>query len=220
MYLRFLLVLAALGTVAAPARASLQGGTGQLPAWAMQLLEGARGGELEESFLRESKQRLDGEWKGSKAWSGTLCGGYYDYVIRVLGEVDSLEFDLGQGGAIEADGRLSELSFRANGIYRSQATLCLPLKGWTGVSADRARVRAEITFDGDSPSLADMRIRVLATELGTLHFGSAVPPAVERFLTGKINRALGWVWGSRVGEWLSAKITDIIKKKIPHKLVP
>ena len=57
----------------------------------------------------------------------------------------------------------------------------------------------------------EIRLKILSTELGTLHFGERLPGWLERFITARVNGALKLLWSSKLGDWISDKISDLIK---------
>lgn len=80
---------------------------------------------------------------------------------------------------------------------------------------DRAEIFTEVKFRGDGENVSDIEVRVIATKLGTIHIGKYVPRWFERALTSVVNRALAKIWTTKLGAWISGKISDIIKDKIP-----
>ena len=161
-------------------------------------------------------KRLEGEWHDRRQWKGYLCNGYYEYRTRLKGDVTKVDLELNEKGSVDIHGELVNLHGGATGSYRSDTTLCVPLSGWTGVGIDSAVIEANATFKGTGSSLKDMDIRILKTQLGTIHLGKGVPAWFEQFLTRQVNRTLAVVWRSQLGGWLSQKISDFIKKKIPE----
>ncbi len=167
-----------------------------------------------QAFQKENHW-ITGKFNGVDQWPGRLCQGHYEYDVTLGAEFTNLDFVLNDNGSLSVYAELRDLYAVTEGTYRSQATLCIPLHGWKGIGVDRAQLFFEATFEGKAEDMTDVRIKVVATKLGTLHLGSAVPAWFERFLTGLLNRALVNIWTSRVGEWLSGQISAIIKKKIP-----
>ena len=170
--------------------------------------------------MQAETKRVEGEWKERKEWKGYLCNGYYEYTTRVRGDVTKVEFELNEKGTVDVHGEMLNIHAGADGTYKSDTTLCIPLSGWTGIGLDSAQLEAVATFKGEGTSLKDMDLRITKTALGTIHIGKAVPAWFERFLTRQVNRTLAYVWRTKLGDWLSTKITEFIKKKIPENRRP
>ncbi len=166
--------------------------------------------------LKTAKQHLEKDWKDSSRWKGTLCDGRYDYLVKVKADLLKVDFELDPDGVMFADTLFEKIYGGAKGSYRSQKSACIPLSGWTGINIDNAKVRARITFTGTGESLEDVEVRIVSTQLGTVHLGTAVPAWFEDFLTRQLNRALTWVWKHELGDWISKKVTSIVKSKIPQ----
>lgn len=166
--------------------------------------------------IQDEVKHLEGEWKDAREWRGTLCNGRYSYRTNIKGDVTKVDLNLNEQGFVDAHAEIENIHAGAEGSYRSDLTLCVPFGGWVGIGADSAVVDARATFGSGEQGLKDIKLRVISTKLGTLHFGRAVPPAVERFLTAQVNRALEEVWKGRLGTWLSDKISEFIRKKVPE----
>ncbi len=173
---------------------------------------------LGDDFKQESRQ-LKGYWKGGDTWKGRLCDGYYTYDVSVGAVLETVDFELNDNGTISVYADLRDLYAGLQGAYRSQASLCIPLRGWSGVGTDRAEIFTEAIFDGENQDLNSLKVRVISTKLGALHLGKMVPAWFERFLGNTLNWALAKIWASKVGEWISDEISDIIKKKIPAEAI-
>ncbi len=165
--------------------------------------------------FQKQNHQLAGSFNGAEKWGGTLCHGSYDYNVSFGADLETVDFELNDNGTIAVYADLRDLFGAANGFYRGERSLCVPFKGWTGFGMDRAEIFVEAAFQGDGENMNDIRVRVIATKFGALHLGKAVPAWFEHFLQGLFNRALVKVWGGKLGEWISGKISDIIKKKIP-----
>jgi hypothetical protein len=170
-------------------------------------------GQLGNDFLW-SNQKIEGEWKERQDWKGWVCDGFYKYNVQLSADVSKVDFDLTDKGYIIVTAELSNLVAKADGAYRSKATLCLPAGGKLGVAAPWAKLKSEVHF-GQSGDMQDISLKILSTEVGRMEMGKLFPTWFEDFFTGVVNRALTVVWNSKMGNWLSAKITETAKKKIP-----
>lgn len=174
-----------------------------------------KAGEAFVDSQREETQRLEGDWKGAQEWSGKLCRSYYRYNVQMKGDIERLEFDLDEAGGLAMTGELRRIDGYGNGAYRSDYTACIPFKGGSKLQSDWAKVKAKVTFGGTGETLNDIQIRVLSTEMGHIHLGKAFPAWFERLFTSTVNKALGKLWASKLGDWVNAKITQYVKEKIP-----
>lgn len=165
--------------------------------------------------IQHDLQRFDGTWKDSAAWKGSLCGGSYYYEVYGRADAEKIDFQLNEKGSVNVNGLFKNLFAKARGRYQGDYTLCVPMKGNYEAAIDDAEIDAEATFEGAGESLKDLKVKVLRTKLGRIRLAQWLPDWFENFLTRQINRGLSQVWASRLGEWLSDKITEIIKKKIP-----
>lgn len=165
--------------------------------------------------FQKQNHQLTGTFNGAEKWNGTLCDGSYDYAVTLGADLETVDFELNDNGTIAIYANLKDLYSAAQGYYRSERSLCVPLKGWSGVGLDRAEIFVEAAFQGEGENLNDIKVRVVATKLGRLHLGNAVPAWFEQFVTGMLNKALVKIWTSKLGEWISLQISDMIKKKIP-----
>jgi len=165
-------------------------------------------------FLRENK-KFDDHLKDKVMWKGTLCNGGYDYDVHYWTTLDQVDFELTQHGTLQTYIKASELGVHAKGGYWSEATFCSRVKGWLGVSGDWAQLWAEIKF-GPSGDLKDMTVKIQKTYVNKLELGNWVPNFIEKSITGMVNRVSGKVWASRLGDWISRKISEFIKKKMPE----
>lgn len=172
-------------------------------------------GKLGGEFLAEN-QVLQGKWQEKQTWDGWFCDGYYQYDTQVKARLDKVDFELSDAGHMVLTAKVSDIFAGASGSYRSKATVCLPVGGWLGVGSDWAMLKSEVHF-GESPDFKDVRLKILSTEVGRLEFGKLFPQWFEGFFTGVVNRALTVVWNSKMGDWLSGKITEVVRKNIPER---
>ncbi len=170
---------------------------------------------LQGQFLAEN-QELKGDWSEVKTWDSWLCGGFYQYKTALKARVDKLDLELTDDGHMVATVDLKEIHAGAQGSYRSMASACLPVGGWLGVGSHWARLKTEVHF-GERADFKDIRLKILSTEMGRLEFGKLFPQWFEGFFTGVVNRALTVVWNSKMGDWLSEKITEVVRKNIPER---
>lgn len=161
------------------------------------------------------QQKLDGKWQEKQTWDAWLCQGFYRYDISLAAVLAKLDLQLTEKGYLIATADISDIRARAAGAYRSKATACLPVGGSLGASSPWAELRTEVHL-GDSGDLEDIRLKILSTKLGRLEMGKLFPVWFEEFFTGVLNRALTVVWNSKMGAWLSEKITKIAKDHIPE----
>ncbi len=164
--------------------------------------------------LLSSGKKIEGVWKEKQKWEGWLCEGSYQYQVDLTAVVEKVDFDITDKGFLIVTADLKEIFAKANGLYRSSATLCLPTGGWLGAMAPWAKLKTEVHF-GDSGSMKDVRLKIVSTELGRFNLGKVFPVWFEDFFTGVMNRGLTLVWNSKVGEWLSGMITEEVKRRMP-----
>ncbi len=165
-------------------------------------------------FVME-RNHFRGSWRDGDEWEGFLCNGYYSFDTGVSGDTHSIDFDLRENGDININAELRDVFFGAEGTYRSEASACIPLSGWTGVSTEWVTVRGVVSL-GQELNLTDLTVRVQSTRVGPLDFGVPVPGFFEQFLRDNVNAALRAVWASSVGDWLSDKIADLIRQRVPR----
>jgi hypothetical protein len=157
-------------------------------------------------------QKFDGKWKEKQTWKGRLCTGSYQYTTFLKIGVKRVDFDLKEGyGVVTAD--VENIYARAEGNYRSSATFCVPAGGWLGASIPWGRLKTEVHFD-ESGELKNARLKIVSTQVGRIEMGRYVPAWFEDFFTGVVNRALVVVWNSKLGSWLSEKVTEQARKKL------
>lgn len=178
------------------------------------LLSSEEWGQMGNDFLFEN-QRFDKEWVERQNWDSWLCNSFYSYKVSLSVGVRDVQIDLGENGAI-ITANVENIYARANGSYRSQATLCVPTGGWLGAAIPWGKLKSEVHF-GDSGDLKDIRLKILSTEIDRIQMGRYVPVWFEDFFTGVVNRSLSVVWNSKLGSWLSEKITQVVRKKIAER---
>lgn len=170
-------------------------------------------GRMGNDFVLDQKQ-FKGDWQDGKQWQGTLCDGEYQYKVNLNGETNKLDFEIADETSLIAFADLRQVYAGLNGFYKSSYTACLPMGGWLGVLADSVYIRVKVTLGGEDPT--DVKVSVLETKFGTIHMGDFVPTWFEEFATDLVNRALVKIWPSRLGQWLSGKLGEILKDKIPN----
>ena len=172
-------------------------------------------GSWGEDLSSESTQ-LQGKFKNHKTWKSFLCRrSYWDYHAALSAHLASVDFELNEDGTIDVYADLYDLEADLEGWLRSGRTLCIPMGGYFDPSIDRAEVFAKVSFTGNGQDLKDLKVKIIATRLGMIHFGGWVPGWMERWITHSLNRTLARIWASKLGDWLSGKLSDIIKDKIP-----
>lgn len=159
-------------------------------------------------------QKLEGKWGESQTWEGWFCDGFYNYQINLQAVLKNLDLELTEEGTMIATADLAGLHAKVLGSYRSKATLCIPAGGWLGAGADWAQLKTEVRF-GDSGEMKDVSLKILSTRFGKFEFGRIFPDWFENFFTGVLNRALTAVWNSKMGNWISEKVTQEARKHIP-----
>lgn len=163
-----------------------------------------------------SHQKISGDWQESQNWDGWFCNGYYNYKIHLTAELKKVDLELTDEGFMVATADVANIFAKVDGKYRSKTTACLPMGGWLGVGTDSAQLRTEVHF-GEGGDMKDVRLKILSTKLGTLKMGRLFPQWFESFFTGVINRALTVVWSTKLGGWISEKITEVARKQIPER---
>ncbi|MBY0370611.1 hypothetical protein K2X33_07995 [bacterium] len=165
-----------------------------------------------DQLVKEHKQ-LRQTWNESQTWPGYFCQGSYSYAVNVGTDLDNVKVDLKDEGYLQITANIKNLFAGVQGAYRSKATLCLPQGGWLGVGSSWGEMVTQVHFGEEG--LEGLTIKIVSTKIGELKLGRYVPKWFEDFTGGLVNRALSAVWNSRLGEWLNAKITDEVRKKIP-----
>lgn len=167
---------------------------------------------LNQDFVLDNEQ-FRGTWRDRRDWDGVLCQGSYEYTVKVQGKNEAIDLDVRDDNTLAITADLRDLYFHADGVYQSGFSACLPVGGWIGIGADRVVIKGTAVL-GQS-DLQDIKIKITGTEFGTIHMGRWVPSWFEDFATDLTNRALKRVWASRLGEWLSAKASEVLKSKLP-----
>ncbi len=171
------------------------------------------GAEKEFSFENE---HIHGQWSERQTWSAWICDGSYNYRLLFDADLANMDLELTDEGYMIASAELNAIYAKASGGYKSKATLCIPTSGWLGVGIKWAKFKTQIHFGEDS-DFKDVRLKIISTELGQLEMGKYVPQWFEDFFTGVANRTLTLVWNSRLGDWLSAKISKVVAKNLPER---
>ena len=169
--------------------------------------------DLNGDFVIDNKE-FHGNWKDARSWDGSLCDGYYQYAVQVRGRNESIDFQVKDENTMNVTADLRDIYAGAQGVYRSSYSACVPVGGWLGVTVDSVLVNGYAILGEES--LQDIKIKITSTQFGTIHMGKWVPRWFEDFATDLTNRALKRVWASHLGDWLSGKLTDLLKKKLPH----
>ena len=148
---------------------------------------------------------------------GYLCDGTHFFKVSFDALMKEVDFDLHEKH-LDAFIDLKNLYGRADGKYRSIKSLCVPVSGWLGLASDWARLEVRIHLEEQPNSeLPKVRLEVLKSQVGTLHFGNGVPAWIENAVTGIVDRVLSEIWNTRLGDWIEAKITAQIQKKIQEE---
>jgi hypothetical protein len=164
--------------------------------------------------LLNSRKKIEGVWKEKQNWKGWLCEGSYQYHVDLAADIEKVDFDITDKGFLVVTADIKDIFAKANGVYRSSATMCLPTGGWLGATVPWAKLKTEVHF-GDSGDMKDIRLKIISTELGRVQLGKMFPVWFEDFFTGVMNRALTVVWNSKMGDWVSGMITEEAKRRMP-----
>jgi len=167
---------------------------------------------LNSDFVLDNEQ-FHGTWRDKRVWDGTLCNGSYQYAVKVQGKNKAIDLEVRDDNTLAISADLRDLYFHADGVYQSFYSACLPFGGWIGIGADWVTIKGTAVL-GEA-DLQDIKIKITSTEFGTIHMGRWVPSWFEDFATDLTNRALRRVWASRLGTWLSAKASEVLKSKLP-----
>jgi hypothetical protein len=168
---------------------------------------------LGDEFLTENK-KFEGNWEFYKSYRKGFCPKYYWYGAHVEAALKDVDFQLQEDGSMVVGASIENLYGKVSAEYESMGTFCVPLSAWLGAGSDLAKIRARAVFDEGSELKS---VKVEQTVLSTLHLGFFVPHTIENLATDLVNRALTYVWESRLGDWLNVKITKLVKEKLNHK---
>ncbi len=172
-------------------------------------------GELGNELL-VTDQKIQGEWSERQKWDGWICDGFYHYKLFLTAGIKDVDFELTDKGYVLVSAEVKDIYARADGGYRSKATMCMPSVGWLGIGITWGRLKSEAHF-GEGGEMKDLRLKILSTEIGEIKLGKYAPAWFEKFVTGVANRTLSMVWNSRLGTWLSDKISEVARKKIAER---
>jgi len=163
--------------------------------------------------LAKDHKDLRAAWEEKQTWEGFFCEGSYHFKAQIGANLDKVKVELKDEGHLQVTANITGITALVDGAYRSKATLCLPQGGWLGVGSEWAELVTELHFGEEG--LNDLSVKIVSTRLGTLNLGKFVPAWFENFTAGMMNRAMSVVWNSRIGNWINAKITQEVRKKIP-----
>ncbi len=166
-------------------------------------------GLLSREFSLEKKE-MQGHWASNETWKGYLCEGSSRYEATLQGRVDDVRIHIEGPSVASLAVDIGGVRGNAFGSYRSSGTLCIPFSLGIGLWTDRIQVRAVATMEENGGRAPRINVKVLGTHFGVIHFGKAIPPALENFLTKLVNTAFSWIWNSRIGTWLSVKVSDAV----------
>lgn len=162
----------------------------------------------------QQHQTLEGTYNYGQKWEGTLCSDcYYRYGFDFKGELQDVRTEVQSEEQVQVYADLRNIGVWANGAYSSDYSLCSPIwaKVWLGV--DRAEAWVRVNFEmGD---LTKMKLVVERTQFGKIELGEWVPDWFERLLTKLANDTMSRVWSSKLGAYLSEKITEVVRTKMP-----
>lgn len=166
--------------------------------------------------LEDTRRPIGGKWSDERTWNARLCEGRYRYEAAANAVLTKVEFNLNEDGSLDAKARLVDIATNGSGRFRSWSTACVTLGGGFHARSAWAEVNVRVFFDESDEGFTKIRLRILRTELATIDFSDWLPNWVERLMTRALNRVLGWVWGSRLGAWLSEKIGGKVVELIPN----
>ena len=178
-------------------------------------LRGLDWNQLRQRLITQG-QHLAGDFQERKDWKSWACDAHYWYLVQAEGNLTDIKLNLSEDGYLDVFADIRDAYFRADGLYKSGRTLRQEVGGWLGAGTPRIQNWARVYFGEDITK--DLKVQILKTQLDTLDLGSFVPSDVAMFVTGLCNRTLDSVWGSWLGEQLSAAITEQLKKKMPDGL--
>lgn len=173
------------------------------------------------SDLEQEVHEIGGQFKGGKNWKTALCrSSFYSYEVDAKADLATVDFELNEAGSIDVYADLYDLWAEALGRWRSYSSLCFTVGKTIELAIDRAELFAEVRFSGEGESLRDVEVKIKGTRLGTIRLGKGVPAWMEKRVTRWVNAGLAKLWASRLGDWVSKKLTDLIKDKIPVRGTP
>lgn len=167
-------------------------------------------GKLSETFRNENHV-LKSHWKSNQEWKDWLCKGSYRYDVEFKAVVDQMKADPEHPESVLFDLTIDNVDSNLFGSYRSSKTLCIPFTGGLHVVLGNvlARVRAVAVNVGGETKI---KVTILDTEFGTIHFGQGISSDVERFVARILNSAFRYVWTSKLGEWINSKVSEELNK--------
>lgn len=156
-------------------------------------------------------ERFSGAWKSDGKWKGWLCEGSYQYEASVKGEVFDTTYEAEGETVALLKTEIRDLGARAKGSYQASKTLCIPFHIGVSMNVDNFFATVRVRIEG--PTMEKISVRILETKFGTIHFGKAVSPKIEKVVTKVINSALHSLWSSWLGEWISNKISPFLEER-------
>ena len=173
------------------------------------------------SDLEQEVHEVGGQFNGGKKWKTALCrNSYYKYEVEAKADLATVDFELNEAGSIDVYADLYDLWAEVQGKWRGYTSFCFAVGKTLELAIDRAELFAEVKFSGDGESLRDVQVKIKGTRFGTIRRGKGVPAWMEKRVTKWVNSGLAKLWASRLGDWISKKLTALIKDKIPTRGTP
>ena len=150
-------------------------------------------------------------------WESAFCPGVYYHRILLRTRISDLGITINDEGSIRLKARFAQPYVGFQGNYQGFYSLCFPVSGWSGLSAEDAQIEALIHFSEGPEGRVVLRIQVDSVRLGKLSTG-ALSPEMEKKLTELINQGMTKAWSSFLGEWFNSSISNLVNDHLPINL--
>lgn len=185
-------------------------GTTSVSAWDTSQLDW---NGIRSEFALENND-FGGHWMLQRVWRGSLCHGGASFRAELKGHIATVDFQPIDETSMDAVALLENVQVPLMGRYKSELSLCLPIEGQFPVVIDRVDINSRVFYgDGSDNGQEQFKLKVHDTILTGVHLGRGTPPYLEAYLTREINAGMKKVWASTLGDWLSDKLVQLLKKK-------
>lgn len=182
--------------------------------WAFNLNQfGIDLGELSKEIMGRHTE-IEENWQDKHVWKGALCNNGYAYKVYFYTVLKNIDLNISAENTLDATVDLNNVYGRFDGVFKSDFTACLPIKGWSGIGFDFAQIKAQVKVVEKENGDIEYQLKVLSTETKGMHIGKYVPKWFSNFLNNRLNAGLNFVWKTRIGGWISQKISEHVNKKL------
>jgi hypothetical protein len=170
-------------------------------------------GELSKEIMGRHTE-FEQKWQDNHNWKGTFCENGYGYKVYFYTILKNIDLKIAAENTLDATVDLNNLYARFDGTFKSDFTACFTLKGWSGIGFDSARINAQVKVVEKENGDLEYQLKVLSTQTQGMHIGKYVPKWFSNFLNNRLNAGLNLLWKTKIGAWVSQKISDQVNKKL------